>query len=931
MGIGQLAMRICGADALIGRTTRLCSAGCSRAGFLHQPACMSTQPASIAHNADIRYLGRLLGDVIRAYGGQALFDRIESIRATSVDRYRGVQRSESGGLAPESLGLDDTLAFVRSFMLFSMLANLAEDRQGRGTEVRVDLATAIDTLAEAGVPAESVAQLLDGALIVPVLTAHPTEVMRKSMLDHRHRIAALMAQRDAGSEETPDGDLIEQAILRQIALLWQTRPLRRERMQVRDEVEIALSYLRDVFLPVLPQLYARWDRQLPRRAGCFLRLGSWIGGDRDGNPNVTAASLRYALGAASRVAFDSCLLQLHGLGKELSVSTEHAGASEAVQRLADASGDEFPGRRDEPYRRALIGIYARLAATFEKFTGQAPARPPVRKAQPYGSPQELRADLVSIAHSLAENGAGLLTTGGSLGRLIRQVEVCGFHLATVDLRQNSAVHERVVAELLQVAGVAADYAALDEPARVELLRQELGSPRLLWSPFASYSEETHSELAIAREAAAAHERYGAACITTWIISKCESVSDMLEVNLLLKEAGLYRPQDAAAAAIMVVPLFETIEDLAHAPAIMRAWLALPDVHAAAARRGHQEVMVGYSDSNKDGGYLTSVWSLQQATRALAAVFEESGTRMQVFHGRGGSVGRGGGPAFAAIRAQPLGTVQGRIRITEQGEIIAAKYGTRALAGSSLEAMAAATVLATLEPQQASPAEQAQFEAAMDGISRQAFDLYRTLVYGTEGFRTFFRQFTPLLEIATLKIGSRPASRTKSDRIEDLRAIPWVFSWAQTRVMLPGWYGAGQALAGFGDRAMLREMAEAWPFFQTTLSNMEMVLAKSDLSIARRYLALVEDRSLAEGIFGRIESAWQVAHDTLLDITGQTRLLEKNPALDASIRLRLPYIEPLNLLQVELLKRHRAGDADPRVAEGIQLSINAVATALRNSG
>ena len=888
-------------------------------------------PAPISQNNDIRYLGRLLGDVIRAYSGEALFERIEAIRSTSVDRYRGVVREDVSGYAPETLDLDDTLSFVRSFMLFSMLANLAEDRQGREAGSTTDVAGALQSLAADGVGIEAVADLLEHALVVPVLTAHPTEVMRKSMLDHRTRIAELMSLRDSGALETPSGDVVEQAILRQIALLWQTRPLRRERMQVRDEVEIALAYLRDIFLPVLPQLYARWDRLLPRRTGSFLRLGTWIGGDRDGNPNVKAESLRYALAAAARTVLGEYLAQLHTLGKELSVSSELAGVSAEVLRLAEASGDTYPGRYDEPYRRAVIGIHARLCANYQAITGQAPPRKPPVPASAYASPQELRADLVVLARSLADNGAGLLASSGALGRLIRQVEACGFHLATVDLRQNSDVHARVVADLLRVADVAEDYAALDEEARIALLRRELASSRLLCSPYAEYAEETQTELAIVREAAASHVLYGPACITTWIISKCESVSDMLEVNLLLKEAGLYRPADAAAAVIMVVPLFETIGDLEHAPEIMRRWLQLPDVREAALRRGHQEVMVGYSDSNKDGGYLTSVWSLHQATRSLAAVFHEAGVRMQIFHGRGGSVGRGGGPSFAAIRAQPAGTVQGHIRITEQGETIAAKYGTRETASTNLESMAAATLLASLAPEQRAPAEQARYHEALAGISAQAFSEYRALVYGTEGFKTFFRQMTPLLEIATLKIGSRPASRTKSDRIEDLRAIPWVFSWAQARVMLPGWYGAGQALAAFPDRGLLREMAIAWPFFRTTLDNMEMVLAKSDLGIARRYLTLVQDRDMASQYFSQIESAWKATHDCLLDITGQTRLLEKNPQLDASIRLRLPYIEPLNLLQVELLKRHRAGEADPRVAEGIQLSISAVATALRNSG
>ena len=890
---------------------------------------MRTPPGPITQNADIRYLGRLLGDVIRAYGGEPLFERIENIRAASVDRYRGVARAGEPGQELESLGLDDTLAFVRSFMLFSMLANLAEDRQGGLNESGQDVATALQRLDGEGVGIDQVVALLDRALIVPVLTAHPTEVMRKSMIDHRNRIAELMLQRDAGLLETPQGDVVEQAILRQIALLWQTRPLRRERIQVADEVEIALSYLRDVFLPVLPRLYARWERLLPHRPQCFLRLGTWIGGDRDGNPNVTAATLGVALQRASQTLLESYLQQLDSLSAELSISTELSSATDEVLALANAAGNGRSGKADEPYRRALAGITARLKGTLAGLNGQRPNL--MNGLGPYATPQELRVDLVALAHSLSRGGARLLASGGALGRLIRTVEACGFHLATIDLRQNSDVHGRVVAELLKTAGVTDAYLALAEDARIALLRRELASNRLLSSPYTVYSDEVSSELAIAHAAASAHERYGSASITTYIISKCESVSDMLEVNLLLKEAGLYQPNAPADAAIMVVPLFETIGDLEHAPQIMGNWLALPEVRAAAERRGYQEVMVGYSDSNKDGGYLTSVWSLNQATRALAAVFEEVGVAMQIFHGRGGSVGRGGGPAFAAICAQPAGTVQGRLRITEQGEVIAAKYGTPESAAANLEAMAAATLLATLDGGATAGETQGRFQSAMASISDNAFAQYRALVYETPGFNTFFRQITPLQEIATLKIGSRPAARTTSGRIEDLRAIPWVFSWAQARVMLPGWFGAGQALAQFKDRALLREMSEAWPFFRTTLDNMEMVLAKTDLQISRHYLQLVEDQESGQQIFERVRAAWEQTHDSLLEITGQSRLLENNPQLDASIRLRVPYIEPLNLLQVELIKRFRAGETDPRIQEGIQLSINAVATALRNSG
>jgi phosphoenolpyruvate carboxylase len=707
-------------------------------------------------------------------------------------------------------------------------------------------------------------------------------------------------------------------------LLWQTRPLRRERLYVADEVESALSYLRDVFLPVLPALYARWERALGARPPSFLKPGSWIGGDRDGNPNVDADSLGFALGRAAEAVLGFYLDQLHAIGAELSLSSELAPVPEGVSLLADRSGDDSPARRDEPWRRAVSGIYARLAATYRAGTGREPKRPSRLAGEAYAAPAEFRADLDQLAQGLGE-----IADGGPLKRLIRAVETFGFHLATLDLRQNSAVHERVVAELLATAGVEPDYLALDEAARVALLRRELAGSRPLSSPFVDYSEETDGELAIVRAAAEAHATYGAESITTYIISKAESVSDLLEVYLLLKEAGLWRAGDPPAAPIMVVPLFETIEDLECAAEVMGALFALPELAALATARGHQEVMLGYSDSNKDGGYLTSVWSLHKSSRALATCFAEAGTTMQLFHGRGGAVGRGGGSSFAAICAQPSGTVQGRIRITEQGEVIAAKYGTPEAAAANLEAIAAATLIASLEIRSARRRD--RFYAAMEQVSAAAFRAYRGLVYETEGFRSFFRQATPIAEIAELKIGSRPASRTKSDRIEDLRAIPWVFSWSQARIMLPGWYGVGSGFAALGDVAMLQEMREGWPFFRATLDNLEMVLAKSDLGIAARYAGLVEDQALRDSVFGRISDEWHRARDLLLAITGESRLLENNPKLEASVRLRLPYIEPLNLLQIELLKRHRAGESDPRIAEGIQLSINAIATALRNSG
>ncbi len=900
---------------------------------LEQSADVSCAPA-IAQNPDIRYLGRLLGDVIRAYGGESLYEQTEYIRSASVNRARGVRDAGVADTGLEALNLDDTLNFTRGFMLFSMLANLAEDRQGVAAEPGADVASAIARLEAKGVDRGTVLELLSESLIVPVLTAHPTEVRRKSMIDHKNRIADLMRLRDAGRSETEDGENLDEAIFRQIALLWQTRPLRREKLFVQDEIDNVLTYFRDIFLPVLPALYARWERVLGARPHTFLRVGNWIGGDRDGNPFVQAEQLRSAIGRGCEAALAFYMEGVHPLGAELSLSTELTHVPQAVLDLAPASGDASPSRQDEPYRRALSGIYARLATTYVALVGKAPPRPSMLKGEAYVHPADLRHDLVLIAQGLASEGDGALSTGGALGRLIRAVETFGFHLATLDMRQNSAVHERVVAELLRVAGVEADYLALDEYARIALLRRELANNRPLGGRFSTYSEETASELAIVHAAAQAHRTYGAQCITHYIISKAESVSDLLEVNILLKEAGLWQTGADGApprAAIMAIPLFETIADLEAAPSIMTAYFGLSEIAGVVRERGHQEVMIGYSDSNKDGGYITSTWSLYKASQALEPVFAGAGAAMQLFHGRGGAVGRGGGSAFKAIQAQPKGSVQGRIRITEQGEVIAAKFGTRDVAMTNLEAMTSATLLASLEPDAISQKDAARFTGAMDELSKNAFAAYRDLVYGTDGFTDFFRQLTPIQEIAGLKIGSRPASRTRSTAIEELRAIPWVFSWAQARVMVPGWYGVGHALSAFEDKALLADMAQHWSFLKSALANLEMVLAKSDLGIAARYLPLVENQTAGEAIFGRIRDGWAQTHDGLLAATGQSRLLEKSPSLDTSIRLRLPYIEPLNSLQVELLKRHRAGEDDSRIKEGIELSINAIATALKNSG
>ncbi|HEY1225937.1 MAG TPA: phosphoenolpyruvate carboxylase, partial [Ramlibacter sp.] len=637
--------------------------------------------------------------------------------------------------------------------------------------------------------------------------------------------------------------------------------------------------------------------------------------------------------------------QVHQLGAELSTSTLMVEASAELQALADASPDHSPLRSDEPYRRALIGIYARLASTARELGTADILRKEVGHAERYQDAREFRADLKIVADSLTANHGAMLIEPRLAG-LMRAARIFGFHLASLDMRQSSDVHERVLAELFERAGVEADYASLDEAAKVKLLLAELEQPRLLLSQNETYSDEANSELDIFRAAREIRARYGKRAIRNYIISHTETVSDLLEVMLLQKETGLFRP-GTGECDVMVIPLFETIPDLQRASEIMGKWMALPIVSDVIEHQGRlQEVMLGYSDSNKDGGFLTSNWELYQAEIALVKVFEQAGVKIRLFHGRGGTVGRGGGPSYQAILAQPPGTVNGQIRLTEQGEIIASKFSNAEIGRRNLELLVAATLEAGLMPHpvEGEKADRIrQFEAVMAELSERAYKAYRNLVYETPGFADYFFAATPIAEIAELNIGSRPASRKATRRIEDLRAIPWGFSWGQCRLLLPGWYGFGAAISGWladGDResrlGLLREMLHDWPFFATLLSNMDMVLAKTDLPIARRYAELVPDLELRERIFKRIAAEYGETLRCLEQVTGTAQRLAANPLLARSIQNRFAYLDPLNHLQVELIRRHRALSQDPeqidvRVHRGIHLSINGVAAGLRNTG
>ena len=889
---------------------------------------------------DRRLLGRLLGEVIGAQVGEEARNRVETVRQSAVRFRRGESGQSELEAQLDALPIDDTLHVVRAFSYFSHLLNIAEDVQQNRRR---------HAYAEAGSPrrpgsighaleatpsifsAEQLTAWLARARVSPVLTAHPTEVQRQSILECEREIARLLA--------APQTEARDRALYAEVLRLWLTAMLRLTRLAVADEIANALAYFRLTFLSEVPRLYADLEEALRRRFDLqrepwlppFLTVGTWVGGDRDGNPNVGAHTLEIAATQQARLVLGHYLDEVNLLGRELSLSGRLMSTPAEVLERAARSGDDSAYRRDEPYRRLVSGIYSRLAATAHALVGLNASPAPVAELAPYASADELGADLDAIARGLEAQGAGALAEG-RLRALRRKASVFGFHLASIDLRQSSDEHADVVDELLQLAGVESKYLSLGESQKVDLLVAELAGPRPLRVPDAPYSERAEAELAVVAAAARAQRRFGGQVVSKYIISHCESVSDLLETGVLLREAGLLRPQ---ALSVDVIPLFETIGDLERCAGIMREALAQPLYRSWLRLRGdEQEVMLGYSDSNKDGGYVASIWALYKATARLMEVCRAHGVRLRLFHGRGGTVGRGGGPSYEAVLSQPPGSVDGALRLTEQGEVIASKYADPENGRRNLEILVAATLEASFSPPQ-SQANDSRFAAIMEELAQLALKRYRDLIQ-TPGFMEYFRAATPFSEIARLNLGSRPPSRKPSQKLEDLRAIPWVFSWSQSRAMIPGWYGFGGAVSewlesGLGTLDELRAMHAGWPFFRAMLSNLDMVLAKSDLGIAGRYAGLVEDQVLGKSTFKRIESEWCATREQLFAITGAGEFLADNPTLARSIRNRFAYLDPLNHIQIELLRRYRAGDQDARTVRAIHLTINGIAAALRNSG
>jgi phosphoenolpyruvate carboxylase len=925
---------------------------------------------------DIRLLGRLLGDVVREQEGGEVYALVESIRKMAVTFRRHNDTASDAKLKRLLSGLStlQTVSVIRAFTYFVHLVNLAEDRhlirlararERAGILAEGGLDAALSRLRWAGVKPHTVAQTLRAAHISPVLTAHPTEVQRKSILDAEKSIAQLLAARDdirrgsvTPSGKKPARDVVyereaaenELQLKARIVQLWQTRLLRYSKLTVADEIQNVLAYYESTFLREIPQTYLQLEADLGERdLGCFFRMGHWIGGDRDGNPHVNAETLGLALRSQAEVVLRHYLTQLFWLGSELSMSAMLVPLDTAMQALADASPDPSDHRRDEPYRRAVTAMYARLAATLRDMTGGVAARHAIEPQNPYADAQELLADLRTIEASLVA-GHGQALVRQRLRPLMRAVEVFGFHLATVDLRQSSDQHEQVVGELLQTAGLCADYAQLGEAQRVKLLMQVLNDPRSLRVTGHAYSDKTRGELAIFEMAAKLLHTHGRESIRQYIVSHTETVSDLLEVLVLQKESGLMNGtlRQQARAALVVVPLFETIADLRAAAQIMQDYYRLGGVAQMVLRSGAcQEVMLGYSDSNKDGGIFTSNWELYKAELALVELFDALPARLllgqpitlRLFHGRGGTVGRGGGSSYQAILAQPAGTIRGQIRLTEQGEVISSKYSNPEIGRRNLQTLISATLEATLLHPGKSVKK--SFVEAAELLSQASLQSYRKLVYQTRGFADYFFSGTPIREIAQLNLGSRPASRKASQRIEDLRAIPWGFSWGQARTNLTGWYGFGSAVQAYLDGLegpkkaqglqTLQQMYKQWPFFQTLLSNMDMALAKSDLAIASRYAQLVPDARLRRRIFEAIQTEWHATTTALRKITGDKKRLASNQQLARAIQYRFPYIDPLHHLQVELIDRLRKGESDEKVRRGIHLAINGISAGLRNTG
>ncbi|HEV2108997.1 MAG TPA: phosphoenolpyruvate carboxylase [Thermomicrobiales bacterium] len=908
-------------------------------------------PGGRSISDDIYLLGDLLGQVIRSQAGEEAFLLEERARALGKSLRDGdVAAGDALAALVAGQNDDELRTLIRAFTSYFQLVNLAEDneriRRIRHREAKAhpeprrgSVREAVGMLASHGLTATEVQGLLDRAEVRLVLTAHPTEARRRTVIDKLARIFAVIRDLDERRLLPDDLDRARARLASTVAELWSSDEIRAVSPTVLDEVRAGLVYFSSTLLQVVPHIYRDLEESLARtfpgtafKVPPFLSFGSWMGGDRDGNPFVTPAVTVETLTVMRDLAlrfWDERLTELSG---RLSVHEGATGPARAIMPRLEEYRELFPelgqdlARRNagEPYRQFLTLARERVRAMQNGEGGRG-----------YARPGELLGDLRLIETSLRDQGQGLIA-GGDLHDVIRQVEVFGFHLATLDLREHAQRHALALAETFRLTGVESAYMGLPEAGRVDLLRREIANPRpLIPGDIAGFPDDARQVIATFRTTRAVLEGDHPGAITTYIISGTDAPSDVLEVLLLMKETGLARP-GGEGAALKIAPLFEQGDTLREAAATMSRLVDEPVYQAALSAQGDaQEIMIGYSDSNKDVGYLASSWALYEAEVSVAEVIHEKGLDLTFFHGRGGSVGRGGGPTNVAILAQPAGTVGGRIKLTEQGEVISARYSTVQIAHRELELVTGAVLVSTVGalPRPA-PERLPDFYAAMKLMADRSTAVYRDLVYGDPDFITFFHGATPIEEISRHQLGSRPARRTASRSVEDLRAIPWVFSWTQARVLLPGWYGLGTALAAGRDAFgldLLCEMDTAWPFFDALLGNAEMALAKADRAIAERYVALVEPVEVRDRIWAKIQTEWDLTEAMLLAVTNQERHLDREPVLQRSVRRRNPYVDPLSFIQIELLRRLRSdGATDDRLRTAL-LAINGIAGGLKNTG
>ena len=881
---------------------------------------------------EVLILTELLEDITKNMLAPETFEKIMQLKDLSTsENYQGLNKLVT------SLSNEEMIYISRYFSILPLLINISEDVDlayeiNHQNNVDQDYLGKLSTTIKMVAEKENAAAILEQLNVVPVLTAHPTQVQRKSMLDLTNHIHTLLRKYRDVKLGLINKEKWHTDLRRYIEIIMQTDMIREKKLKVTNEITNVMEYYQSSFLNAVPRLTAEY-KKLAKEQGIELQhpkpitMGMWIGGDRDGNPFVTAETLNKSALTQCEVIMNYYDEKIYNLYREFSLSTSIVNVSDKVREMALKSQDNSIYREKELYRRALFDIQAKMQATKTYLIEDKDVHPR------YATADEFYQDLLAIRDSLLENKGEYLISGEFV-ELMQAVEIFGFYLASIDMRQDSSVHEACVAELLASAGINDHYSDLSEDEKCALLLKELEEdPRILSATHAEKSELLEKELSIFKAARKLKDKLGENVIRQTIISHATSVSDMLELAIMLKEVGLV---DAQKTRVQIVPLFETIEDLDHSEETMRRYFSLPLAKKwIASKDNYQEIMLGYSDSNKDGGYLSSCWTLYKAQQQLTAIGDEFGVKVTFFHGRGGTVGRGGGPTYEAITSQPLKSIKDRIRLTEQGEVIGNKYGNKDAAYYNLEMLVSAAINRMITKKKSDINTSNRYEAIMDQVVDRSYDIYRDLVFGNEHFYDYFFESSPIKAISSFNIGSRPAARKTITEIGGLRAIPWVFSWSQSRVMFPGWYGVGSSFKEFIDQdpkniEILRDMYQNWPFFQSLLSNVDMVLSKSNMNIAFEYAKLCEDEEV-QAIYYTILDEWQLTKDVILAIEGYDELLAENSYLKDSLNYRMPYFNILNYIQLELIKRQRRGELSADEERLIHTTINGIATGLRNSG